>query len=118
MRDEDLKNLPQSIERWRFAQMLKELGFGDGAQDDLAKFWVDPRGVHAVVYAKDENGRRFRAGTEDDPMRAVRAAVHEISIPLSGRWTRPEDDGRCTHEQQGTKTRCVLESGHTGQHRV
>lgn len=116
MRDEDLNNLPQSIERWRFAEMLEALGFGEGAQNNLFGFWVDREGVHARVYATGEDGRKYRAAVDpDDPMSVPEPASHEISIPLVGDWDRP----RCgfpANPGASSSPRCTRKPDHLGLH--
>lgn len=108
MRDEDLKNLPQSIERWRFAELMHALGFGEGFQDNLRDLEVDYTGIHAVVYATDAEGRKYLAERpeaipvqdlgEKEPTFVTgssgrEAVTHEISIPFVGRWEKPADPG-------------------------
>jgi hypothetical protein len=101
MRDEDLKNLPQTIERWRFAEMLEALGFGKDAQNNIRDMSVDREGVHAVVYATDADGKRYFKHTVEqvevtgpgdtepvmiDGRTVSEPALHEISIPFVGEW--------------------------------
>ena len=109
MRDEDLKNLPQSIDRWRFAELMHSLGFGPGFQNNLREMSVDYTGVHAVIYATDESGHKYMAHSpeaievtdlsEKDPTYVTgssgpEAAVHEISIPFVGDWEKPDNGGK------------------------
>lgn len=122
MRDEDLRNLPQSVERWRFRQMLEMLGFGT-EQDNLRGFAVSYSGIHAVVYATDEKGLKYMTGTEEEPMRPVEAATHEIAIPFVGSWEKPinaDSHGptECTAVLTGSggKILCERLAGHSEDH--
>lgn len=57
MRDEDLKNLPQSIEGWRVAEMFKQLGISD--YKNVMELTVEPREIRARVLATDERGHPY-----------------------------------------------------------
>jgi len=109
MRDEDLKNLPQSIERWKFLELLEGLGFGPEGHKDLRGFVVSTDAVRAVVYATDENGHRMLTRRMDEiPVTEMgkedaefvegeflpEAMMHEICIPFVGKWKRPDEDAR------------------------
>jgi hypothetical protein len=102
MRDEDLKALPQSIDRHRFSELMQAVGFKAGWENHTRDLTIDRDGLHVVVYATDADGNRYFTHTpteievtelgEKEPTTVrgadrAEAAVHEISIPFSGWWT-------------------------------
>ena len=104
MRDEDLKNLPQSIEGWRIAELLS--GIGITRYNNVREILIEPRRIQVTVYATDENGRRYVEYRPEDvevsdlgekapgllPGRSVpMAAEHVISLPFVGSWEKPVD---------------------------
>lgn len=105
MRDEDLKNLPQSIEAWKIKEMLEALGITDWT--NVAEMHVYPREVQVTVYATDADGRKYFAETptqievtdltESEPSYVAerpdrKPAIHEISIPVVGPWEKPAEE--------------------------
>lgn len=96
MRDEDLKNLPQSIEGWRVREFLDSLGI---KHTDVKRMEIDWQAVTAEVYATDANGRRVREVSEIDALdlsgehSTVQGLggpkMHQIVIPLVQVWDIP-----------------------------
>jgi len=87
MRDEDLKNLPLSIEAWRVREMLEQLGFGPEWKNVRETRFL-PREIQVDVYATTEKGLRYAV---DDADGKPVAAMHHISIPYAGEWDKPAD---------------------------
>lgn len=115
MRDEDLAKLPQVIERSAFGGLMEALGFKPGWQDQTKSIEMTYAGLEIVVYATDENGRKYFVPEEIELMdlgerepTTIRgggreAAVHEISIPFVGSWTKPAE---AKEEQSFIGLRC------------
>lgn len=113
MRDEDLKNLPNRIEGWQVAEMLRVLGITE--YYNVHEVLIEPRKISVEVYATDESGQRYAEDKE--------AAIHKISIPFGGSFTKPTDarlDGisRCQSRPVGeySALQCERGPGHSGQH--
>lgn len=136
MRDEDLKALPQSIDRHRFSELMQAVGFKAGWENHTRDLRLDRDGLHVVVYATDADGKRYfhhepteievtelgekEPTTVRGPDRAE-AAVHEISIPFSGWWTKPEEHDStapvCGNSYKHDATMlCTRATGHAGAH--
>lgn len=129
MRDEDLKALPQSIDRHRFSELMQEVGFKAGWENHTKEMWLDRDGLHVVVYATDENGKRYFSHTpteievtdlsEKEPQTVrgpdqAEAATHEISIPFTGDW-KPRICGDSALIE-GVDRVCRLPRGHDDLH--
>lgn len=130
MRDEDLKNLPQSIEGWRIAELLSALGITE--HRNVREMHVYPTEVQVTVLATGEDGRRLwreiprdievtdlsdaepsyvAAHPDREPM------VHEISIPIVQVRANPANDVRCPARRNlGPTGRCTKFENHTGDH--
>jgi hypothetical protein len=108
MRDEDLKNLPQSIERWKVAELLAGLGVADHRNVQELRF--EPRRIYVRVLATNEKGRHYADGAS--------AAVHEISIPFVGEWTNPHEQCDAVLAPDAWNLRCILDSGHAEEHKA
>lgn len=107
MRDEDLKNLPQSIEPWRVKEMLGQLGITDW--NNVRRMVVLPRSIQVDVFATDEKGK-FLVVAEDGTREA---AQHHISIPLVGSWEKPDEATQAcgSHSPEGDEV-CELPEAH------
>jgi hypothetical protein len=109
MRDEDLKNLPQSIEGWKVREFLEGLGI---KHTDVFETTFGVRAVEIRMYASGPDGRRFPA--ED----GSGAAQQHITIPYVGGQTNPANDVQCpVRRNLGPTGRCTCFEGHTGDHR-
>lgn len=98
MRDEDLKNLPQSIEGWRVREFLDSLGI---KHTDTRRLEIGPTSVEIEVYATDEHGHRMREEVDIDVTDLSQekpdtikgygdARVHRITLPLTQVWEKPQ----------------------------
>lgn len=90
MRDEDLKNLPQSIEAWRVKEMLEQLGIREWG--NVRRMVVLPRSIQVDVLATDADGRRYLVTDEDGRQQA---AEHHVTIVLQEPWEKPSADRDC-----------------------
>lgn len=118
MRDEDLKNLPQSIEGWRVREFLEGLGI---KHTDAFETKFGVRAVEIRMYASGPDGRRFPA--ED----GSGAAQQHITIPIVQVWTNPAnepgqstlpDSPRCWSRLSGSdvQIQCELAAHHRSGH--
>lgn len=120
VRDEDLKNLPQTVEAWKVREMLEQLGFGDQWKD-VRRTVILPRSIHVDVLATDETGHRYWVDAEDGTQQV---AEHKISIPFVGSWEKPTDvvaepkTAYCGGEVNliNRQPKCTLDAGHNGEH--
>lgn len=112
MRDEDLKNLPQTIAGWQVAEMLKTIGITE--YRNVREVLIETRRIQVTVLATGERGQRY-------------FAEHVISIPFVGPWEKPVDvamphDGVTAEvcgawkKLGGRRMECQLLAGHEMDH--
>lgn len=119
MRDEDLKNLPQTISREKLFDALALLGFGPEQWKDISHIDIGPQSVAITAYWVDENGRRTSR-----PFSDTQLAVPEftVTIPLLGEMERPAASSRvvgqqlCGVEHEFDFVRCSKAAGHEDRH--
>lgn len=128
MRDEDLKNLPQSIEGWRIKELLDGIGI---KHTDTRRIKIMPWHVEVEVYATDEAGRRIRetvdidvqdlASAEPQTVRGFGdAKMHRITIPIDQVWDKPAEPAHdlCGYWKKlgGYRWECEIYAGHECDH--
>jgi hypothetical protein len=104
MRDEDLAKLPQQVERWRFSELMQELGFEPGWENHTKDIQLGYQGLTVTVYATDSEGRKIArdvpteievqdlGDAEPHTIQGLpykEPVTHTISIPFSGSWQKP-----------------------------
>lgn len=92
MRDEDLKNLPRTIDRETFHAALESIGIPKETLKNIKAISADQRYVYLTVYWLDKDGRKPRT---DFSRTQVLVPETTIEIPLTSSPPTEVPEGKC-----------------------